>query len=622
MIRAAIYARYSDLNQNDSSIEQQFRLLRSRAEAEGWTVTAEFEDRAYTGTNTFRPGFQAMREAAMNGSFDMILTESVDRLNRDLEDGAGLYKRLRYRGVTIFTLLEGEVNEMTIAFKGGMASMYSKDLGRRVYRGLEQRVLEGASGGGWSYGYDIHRQWDSRGKRVGGNRVINEEQAKIVRRIFTEYANGKSPRKIAHELNAEGVRTQSGGLWRDSTIYGNRRRGTGIINNSLYIGEILWSRQKFTRDPDTGRATGKLNDESKWVRSEAPHLRIVDQELWDRVKSMQRALDIKSVSNAGKQRPKRLFSFLITCGECGGGMAMVSQTGYGCSNARNKGPSVCSNRLCIKEDTLKETVFNALQKHVMHPALCEVFARIYVEHIERVRASNSAAADQNTGDLRKTEQAIEKLADAIASGIDPSLLWAKSEELLARKRQLQHALEQRADAPVFVLPDMSKRYRKAIDEVIASFNQPEHHEQSARRIRDLIDKIVLTPDIERKKLIVDFLGDADGLIRLSGVHRQSTARPSIASKVAEQSELGQIRWLTGRPRHRPPINPACHKRQPQSEPTQVMMVGVTSFHQDLQEIPQPQVVMAGAAGFEPAYGGIKSRCLTAWRRPSSDEGAI
>lgn len=630
MVRTAVYTRYSDEAQNDSSIEQQLRLLRERAAAEGWTIVAEFEDRAYTGSNAFRPGFQALREAAYQGRFDLILTESVDRLSRDMEDMAGFYKRLRYRGVSIMTLLEGEVNDMTVAFKGGMASMFLKDLGHRVRRGLTQRVMNGESAGGWAYGYDIHRQWDPKGKRIGGSRVINEEQAAIVRRIFEEYAGGKSPRKIAFDLNAEGIPSQNGGHWRDSTIYGNRRRGTGIINNELYIGKLIWGRQSFSKDPDTGHANGKLNEEAKWIRADVPELRIIDDELWNRVKSMQCELDEKSPSNAGKQRPKRLFSFLLKCGECGGGMAMVGRTQYGCSNARYKGPSVCTNRLCINEQRLEDAVFSGLQEHIMDPHLCVVFNRFYGEHAERLRAQNSASYEKNRDEFERTERAIGKLADAIASGIDPALVKAKSESLLLRKRQLEEALQDRSAAPRLVHPDMGHRFRVAVYDIITSFKLSDRQEASAQRIRRLVDKIILTPDASRKELVIDLHGDLEKIMLLSS-QVEHKKRPVEGLSIVEQSELGEIRWLAGHSRRPAPPNPASHHRLPLNHPTQGVMAGAKAHHhnlqgenrpQDVKEAPalqhvlQPQVVLAGAAGFEPANGGIKSRCLTTWRRPN------
>ncbi|MFZ5695165.1 MAG: recombinase family protein [Pseudomonadota bacterium] len=101
MKRVALYARYSDEKQNDSSIEQQMRMLHDRAAREGWTIVAAFEDRKLTGKNTFRPGYNAMLAAAYDGKFDILLSESVDRLGRDMEGLAGIHKRFNHRGLEI-----------------------------------------------------------------------------------------------------------------------------------------------------------------------------------------------------------------------------------------------------------------------------------------------------------------------------------------------------------------------------------------------------------------------------------------------------------------------------------------------------------------------------------------
>jgi len=66
----------------------------------------------------------------------------------------------------------------------------------------------------------------------------------------------------------------AGRSWGPSTIYGNWQRGTGILNNELYIGRRLLNRQRFIKDPATGRRQARLNPEAKWIIEEVPHLRI------------------------------------------------------------------------------------------------------------------------------------------------------------------------------------------------------------------------------------------------------------------------------------------------------------------------------------------------------------
>ena len=139
------------------------------------------------------------------GSFDVVLTESLDRLSRDQEDIAGVHKRLRFAGVQIVTLSEGEIGELHIGFKGTMGALYLKDLADKTRRGLRGRVEAGLSGGGNSYGYDVVTKFAANGEPERGERRINADQAAIVRHIFNDYAAGKSPKAIAIALNKAGV---------------------------------------------------------------------------------------------------------------------------------------------------------------------------------------------------------------------------------------------------------------------------------------------------------------------------------------------------------------------------------------------------------------------------------
>src|SRR6266478_3851946 len=100
----------------------------------------------------------------------------------------------------------------------------------------------------------------------------------VIRHIFREFAAGRSPRAIAKTLNAEGVIGPLGKTWGPSTIYGNWRRGTGILNNELYIGRLVWNRQRFIKDPTTGRRLGRVNPENDWVVENIEELRIIDNE--------------------------------------------------------------------------------------------------------------------------------------------------------------------------------------------------------------------------------------------------------------------------------------------------------------------------------------------------------
>ena len=118
---------------------------------------------------------------------------------------------------------------------------------------------------------------------TAGRRAINQDEAAVVRRIFHEYATGKGPLSIVRDLNRERVPGPTGRHWNASALLGSPKRRNGILNNQLYIGEIVYNRQRFVKDPTTGKRIARENPEQDWHRQAVPELRIVDDRTWDAV---------------------------------------------------------------------------------------------------------------------------------------------------------------------------------------------------------------------------------------------------------------------------------------------------------------------------------------------------
>ena len=331
-MRAAIYARYSTDLQSAASIPDQVRLCRRLCEEHGWEVVEVFADEGMSGATHLRPDFQRMQQAVMRGDFDVLVAEALDRLSRDQEHIAGLHKRLNFLGVHIHTKTEGRISEIHVGLGGTMSALFLRQLADKTRRGLEGRIRAGKSAGGLSYGYRLDRQPLHDGTWTTGDRVIDPVQAAIVTRIFREYDRGRSARSIAIGLNRDGIPAprsggKSKGTWSFSTISGNWKRGTGILNNELYIGRLVWNRQRFIKDPDTGKRQARPNPEADWIIEDVPHLRVIDEPLWTRVKIRQGAIreDIFSGRAVGPStprierghRPRYLLSGLLACGCCG-----------------------------------------------------------------------------------------------------------------------------------------------------------------------------------------------------------------------------------------------------------------------------------------------------------------
>ena len=206
MTRVALYARYSSDQQREASIDDQFRVCREYAEREGWKIVATYKDSAISGDSVIlRPGVQTVLADAQCGKFDLVVAEALDRMSRDQADVATLFKHLRFAGVGIVTLAEGEITELHVGLKGTMNALFLKDLAAKTHRGLRGRVEQGKSGGGLCYGYDVVKRTDDKGEPIRGERRINEDEAETVRRIFKEFAAGVSPRTLARRLNAKRI---------------------------------------------------------------------------------------------------------------------------------------------------------------------------------------------------------------------------------------------------------------------------------------------------------------------------------------------------------------------------------------------------------------------------------
>ncbi len=190
-LRAVIYARYSSENQREASIADQVRLCKERIEREGWELMQVFRDAAVSGASTFlRPGYQELLEGAYRGEFQVVVAEAPDRLSRDQEDIAALFKRLKFAGIQIVTVAEGEISELHVGLKGTMNALFLKDLALKTHRGLRGRVEAGRSAGGLPFGYRAVRRMDDRGQLIRGERMIDEAQAAVVRGIFALFAAG------------------------------------------------------------------------------------------------------------------------------------------------------------------------------------------------------------------------------------------------------------------------------------------------------------------------------------------------------------------------------------------------------------------------------------------------
>jgi len=525
-MKVALYARYSDDNQSAASIEDQFRICREHATRERWTVNDSYQDAGISGASVIlRPGIQTLLQDAQRGKFDLVLAEALDRVSRDQADVATLFKHLRFAGVRIVTLAEGEISELHVGLKGTMNALFLKDLAAKTHRGLRGRVEKGKAGGGLCYGYDVVKRTDSEGEPVRGERKINAAEAVIVRRIFQQFAAGRSPRSIATDLNKDGIPGPFGHTWGDTTIRGHVCRGSGIVNNELYAGVLVWNRLRFIKDPSTGKRVSRLNPETSWIRTEVPELRIIGDDLWQRVKLRQAELSkrfeatTKGVRAAqaqrmnGLRRPVFLLSGLLACGCCGGKYGIVVNDRYGCLNHFRKG--ICDNGRTVRRDAIERRVLSGLTDKLVSPEAVASAVRAYAEETNRRNHERRAEAEIDRRALTKVERGIKGIMAAIEDGMYQPAMKARMDELERQKVEIEARLgEASADVPD-IHPNIAELYRAKVMRLAETLTEPDANDSAREDIRSLVGEVVLTPGEKRGEINAILRGELMAILDLA-----------------------------------------------------------------------------------------------------------
>lgn len=500
-MRTLIYARYSSQLQNPRSIADQFAACRARAQQEGWEIVGEFSDAAISGAagidDAQRPGLAAMlarieERRTSPVAIQQVLTESTDRIARHQGDAFAVRELLEHAGARLFTLMDGEVDEITGTIKGLLDARTRKDLAARVRRGHRGNIAEGRATGGVAYGYRRVPKLDDKGEPVRGLREIDEETAAIVRRIFAEYDAGRSPKQIACDLNDEGIPAPRGGIWRSSTVIGHRKSGFGILANPVYIGVLQYGRSKSQSDPRT-RARRTVRAGAELVEGEAPHLRIIDQDLWHRT---QQQIEQRAVGPITRQRrPKHLLSGLGQCGICGGNWIIVQRGYFGCSTNDGGGAGACANNRLIAKDDYERRVLAELKAELLAPEVVAAYLDEYGREHARLRREHAAEQAKLERRATQAQARVARLVAAVADGggefteIREALAAAKAEvEEIERARRTIDAIPQ-----IALHPGLARQYRTAVENLERELANDGTKQQAAPKLRALIARVVLRP---------------------------------------------------------------------------------------------------------------------------------
>lgn len=507
--RAWIYARYSTNKQTQKSLDDQIAECERYCTRHGWQIERILADAELTGYSDHRPRYQELLHAIKGGLIDIVVAENIERLTRDGEHSAQLEKLCAFHDVKIMTIIDGEVNALSMGLKSIMSGALLKSIALQARRGLAGNINAGKSAGGRSYGYVIPR--DERGDKIKGALVIDEDQAQVVRRIMEEFASGISPLKIVDQLNREGIPSPNGRAWRVNTVYGSRQRGTGILNNELYVGIRVWDRLEYRRHPQTQKRVSRLRPEEEWLRVAVPELRIVDDALWTRVKERQEACRVtrRKGSNGGGigPRPKYLLSGFLRCAQCGGHLTVAGQVHkrYYCKTAKEQGPSLCTGINGLLKDEAEHLVLAGLKRALLTSGAFIRFRQEYTQAMANANQLINADRASLARQLGTVATEIRNGTDAIMAGVNsPALLEALSK---AEMRKAEILLKQRKlEGKAPMLPtDLDAAYARHVHKLEKFLAEPDLVMQA----RDILQTWLGTISVEE-------VGEGRHLLRIKG----------------------------------------------------------------------------------------------------------
>lgn len=319
--RVAIYARYSDEQQRETSVEDQVRRCKEVGRQYGLTLddAVIFEDAAITGQakgEARRKGFQDLLEAWDANTFSVLIVDEFSRLSRDAVMQAQLMRRLennqRVRMLTATGTDTARPNwQLQLGFEGVVAQQAGRDTKHRVVRGMVGQLERGYMIAAPAYGYALRRELDAAGNHLGSHWVIDEQAAAVVREIFAWRAQGQSMHEIARTLNTNAVptchrsRKNEADYWRPSRI-------RNLLSNRIYKGEFVWNGSGRIRAQ--AKKEGRPLEQKTYLR---PKLRLVSDDVWERCNG-------KTVSRSGYGGGKHALAGLVSCGCCGGTLVLSS----------------------------------------------------------------------------------------------------------------------------------------------------------------------------------------------------------------------------------------------------------------------------------------------------------
>ncbi|MCK4326264.1 recombinase family protein, partial [bacterium] len=241
----AIYIRVSTEDQvkEGYSLEVQRECLKSFAKREGFEIFRAYQDDGISGYSTERPALKELLKDAEQKKFDLVLVYKIDRFSRNLKDLLNLVDKLSSYGVGFKSATEPfdtttSAGKLMFQQLGSFAEFERNRIAERVFPGM----IKGVQQGNWQgaryspYGY----RYNKTEKLL----EIDEEEANVVKIIYTMCLAGKSICSITEYLTKKKYRNRKGNIFTTKLI-------GDILKNRIYAGKLVWNRHHYDKTKKT-----------------------------------------------------------------------------------------------------------------------------------------------------------------------------------------------------------------------------------------------------------------------------------------------------------------------------------------------------------------------------------
>lgn len=414
------YARYSTDKQTENSIAYQLNKINEYCNNHNITLSNIYIDEASSGTNTDRKGFIDMIADAKLKKFDTIIIYDTSRGSRDVADWFNFRKTMMTLNIEVISCtqhlgrLDNPSDFLSELIQVGLGQHFVLDTRQKSMAGVAEKAKQGQFLGGYApLGYKI----------IDGQYHIIESEAKIVRKIFLMYSEGKSYKDIMVELSD--VVGRRGKPLSKNTIL-------GILKNERYIGTYTWNKRKMKFL--TKYAGGQLNPNVTKIENSIP--RIIDDKIWE---LCQMRIADKKRRAVNKAKREYLLSGLIECAECGGSYVGHTSVKKGSEYKSYICGNKYRNRTCKAKNISAEELESFVVAHVKNFISNTDFNDLANEIVEKI---NSAKRDitAEKKELKEIETKIKNGINAVLSGIDVPELKEEIENLRHKKSELEEII--------------------------------------------------------------------------------------------------------------------------------------------------------------------------------------